>query len=375
MKKLHLAFAAASLSSLLSGCNFYLADIFHDSPKQANNGFKYLSTDPDQKKFVVDQNSNNFSFNNKYYIKDETKNPDNAVIGRGVDISTPVQMISPIAGSATMVKGNHAYLNIKTADLKNIQVDNILMDRLLRYLKSRDISVESVDSLNSTIITGWYSSDYNFNKITLKRLENDDDIVEYRTKYSVTFRKLKSSEIVQMDVALTNFKAYHEGRRIYADPSSFVQNRFPSLFLNDYLQVFAQQTHEGAEYIAADRGYHSVKLGKDANGQYGWIITGSFDVLWPRFVKMLPKYGFAVLYEEKIRGIVDTNYDEEDEEFFEEQGVDNFVIEDDKYRFQMGVKGDDTIITIFDNSKQPLNDELFLKMYSGFAKALEKELN
>ncbi len=375
MKVLHLVLAAASLSSLLSGCNFYLADIFHDSPKQANNGFSYLSTDPDQKKFVVDQNSNNFNFNTTYYIKDETKNPDNAIVGRGVDISTPVQMISPIAGSSTMVKGNHAYLNIRTSDLKNLPVENILMEKLLRYLSARDISVENVDSLNSTIITGWYSSDYNFNKITLKQLEENDELVEYRTKFAVSFRTLKVSDVVQMDVALTNFKAYHEGRRIYADPSSFIQNRFSSLFLNDYLQTFASQTREGVEFVPADGGYHSVKLGKDGNGQYAWVVSGSFDAVWPKFIKMLPKYGFAILLEEKIRGIIDTNYDEEDEEFFEENGIDNFVIEDDKYRFQVGVKGDDTIITIFDNSKQPLSDELFLKMYSGFAKALEKELN
>jgi uncharacterized lipoprotein len=274
-----------------------------------------------------------------------------------------------------MVKGNHAYLNIRTSDLKNLPVENILMEKLLRYLSARDISVENVDSLNSTIITGWYSSDYNFNKITLKQLEENDELVEYRTKFAVSFRTLKVSDVVQMDVALTNFKAYHEGRRIYADPSSFIQNRFSSLFLNDYLQTFASQTREGVEFVPADGGYHSVKLGKDGNGQYAWVVSGSFDAVWPKFIKMLPKYGFAILLEEKIRGIIDTNYDEEDEEFFEENGIDNFVIEDDKYRFQVGVKGDDTIITIFDNSKQPLSDELFLKMYSGFAKALEKELN
>lgn len=374
MKALHLVLAAASIS-VLSGCNFYLADLFHDSPRQANNGFKYLSSDPDQKKFLVDESRNNFNFNSKYYIKGETENPDNALIGRSVDITTPVQITSVIPGSVTSVRDNHAYLLINTADYDYQGIDNILMERLLTYLAKRDISVESVDSLNSTITTGWYSSDYGFAKIPPEKLAEDDEIIEYRTKFNISFRK-PNDRLMQMDVELTNFKAYHESRRIYLDPSSFVQNRFASLFLNDYLSTFVSQTMAGADFVPVDATYHSVTLGRDANKQYCWQIAGSFDAIWPKFVKMLPKYGFAVLFEEKIRGIVDTNYDEEDEEFFQAQGIDNFVIEDDKYRFQVGVKGNDTtIITIFNNSKQPLSDELFLKMYGGFAKALEKELN
>ncbi len=377
MKALPLFFTAASMSVLLTGCNFYLADIFHDSPKQANNGFGYLSTEPDQKKFMVDQSKSNFNFNNKYFIKDATKNPDDAVIGRSVDITTPVQVVSVIPGSVTQVKDNHAILRVDTLAFDYPDLDNKLMERLIVYLRNKNISLESVDAKDRKMNTGWYTSDYSFNKITPERLSEDEDIVEYRTKYAVSVTRNDANHYVQMDVELTNIKAYHESRRIYLDTSEFVQNRFASFFLKDFMDSLITERHHSADAGATvvDRAYHTVTLGKDANNQYAWVVSGSFDAIWPKFIKMLPKYGFAILFEEKIRGIVDTNYDEEDEDFFLEQGVDNFVIEDDKYRFQVGVKGEDTIITIFNNDKQPLADELFLKMYGGFAKALEKELN
>ncbi len=376
MKFMRPAFAAASFCFLLSGCNFYLADLLHDSPRQANNGFKYLSSEPDQKQFLVDDEKNNFSFTDRYHIRNENKNPEDAVIGRSVDITSPVQISGIFPHSATTIRDNHAYLRISPGDNAG-EIENLLLERLLAYLGEKDISVEAVDAASHKIITGWYSSDYSFGKLTVKKLEDDDDLVEYRTKYAVAVNRDSSGAVI-MDVELTNFKSYHDARRVYAEANAFVQNRFASLFLNDYISSFAYRASGGAvgaDYVVSDPSYYSVHLGKDPNGQYGWVITGPFDSVWPRFIKMLPKYGFAVLFQEKIRGIVDTNYDEEDEEFFQEQGVDNFVIEDDKYRFQMGVHSEGAIITIFDNSKQPLNDDLFLKMYSGFAKALEKELN
>ena len=90
---------------------------------------------------------------------------------------------------------------------------------------------------------------------------------------------------------------------------------------------------------------------------------------------MLPACGFEVLLNEKTRGIVDVDYDEPSDSFFTSNGIDNYVIEDDKYRFQVGIENGKTVITIFNNLKQPLSDDLFLKMYSGFARSIELEFN
>ena len=40
-----------------------------------------------------------------------------------------------------------------------------------------------------------------------------------------------------------------------------------------------------------------------------------------------------------------------------------------------GIENGKTVITIFNNLKQPLSDDLFLKMYSGFARSIELEFN
>lgn len=371
---------AASTSFALSGCNFYLADILHDTPKRANNGFKYLSSDPDRKQFAVDPSKNNFNITNKYYIADEDKNPDDAIVGRQMDISTPVQIASPFEGSVSSSYDNHAVITISLLDYPGKQLDNILWDELFTYLKKRNITIDTLDAANHTLKTGWYTVDYHFNPITPSMLADDDDLVEYRTKYDVSIKKNKTNSAVIIDVSLTNLKAYHDGRRVYVDTNTFVQKRFSSLFMNDFTSTIGASNAEveyekGTTY--ADNSYHSVRMGKDANKQYAWIVSGSFDSIWPKFVKMLPNYGFDVMLAEKLRGVIDTNYDEPDEDFFQEKEIDGFVIEDDKYSFQVGIIGDNQVaITIFNyNDKQPLSEDLFLKMYSGFAKALEIELN
>ena len=106
-----------------------------------------------------------------------------------------------------------------------------------------------------------------------------------------------------------------------------------------------------------------------------WVINADYETVWNRFIKMLPACGFEVLLNEKTRGIVDVDYDEPSDSFFTSNGIDNYVIEDDKYRFQVGIENGKTVITIFNNLKQPLSDDLFLKMYSGFARSIELEFN
>ena len=313
-------------SVLLSGCSFYLTDLLHDSPKSANNGFRYLNTDADRLKFAVDPEHSNFNFNEKYYIQNENINPDDAMVGKQIDITAPIQILDSIPGSVSTLKNNVAVMSVDTYESGYENYDNILWDKFLNYLKTNNIGIEKIDSLNNTLSTGWFSVDVNF--------------------------------------------MYHQGDRIYADPDSFVQSRYSSLFLNDFISSL----HGGSAatgdsgVTVAHTGYITASLGRDKNGQYAWVINADYETVWNRFIKMLPACGFEVLLNEKTRGIVDVDYDEPSDSFFTSNGIDNYVIEDDKYRFQVGIENGKTVITIFNNLKQPLSDDLFLKMYSGFAR-------
>lgn len=364
-------------SVLLSGCSFYLTDLLHDSPKSANNGFRYLNTDADRLKFAVDPEHSNFNFNEKYYIQNENINPDDAMVGKQIDITAPIQILDSIPGSVSTLKNNVAVMSVDTYESGYENYDNILWDKFLNYLKTNNIGIEKIDSLNNTLSTGWFSVDVNFNRITPKMLADNDDLEEYRVKYDVAIKSVPEKHIVQMAAALTNFKVYHQGDRIYADPDSFVQSRYSSLFLNDFISSL----HGGSAatgdsgVTVAHTGYITASLGRDKNGQYAWIINADYETVWSRFIKMLPACGFEVLLNEKTRGIVDVDYDEPSDSFFTNNGIDNYVIEDDKYRFQVGIENGKTVITIFNNLKQPLSDDLFLKMYSGFARSIELEFN
>lgn len=365
-----------STSVLLSGCSFYLTDLLHDSPKKANNGFRYLKTDADRMKFSVDPEHNNFNFNESYYIQDENKNPDDALVGKQIDITAPIQILDTIPGSVSTLKNNIAVLSIDTYENGVENYDNIIWEHLIHYLKVHNIAIEKIDSLNNTLTTGWFSVDVNFNRLTPEKLARDDDIDEYRVKYDVAIKSDPEKHVIQIAAALTNFKVYNRGDRLYADPDSFVQSRYSSLFINDFVSSLHHENGiDDNDLRIGYTGYITAKMGRDKNGQYAWIVNADYETVWNRFVKMLPNCGFEIKLSEKTRGIIDVDYDEPSEKFFTENGIDNYVIEDDKYRFQVGIENGQTVITIFNNLKQPLSDDLFLKMYSGFARSIEMEFN
>ena len=216
----------------------------------------------------------------------------------------------------------------------------------------------------------------NFNRLTPEKLAKDDDIDEYRVKYDVAIKSDPEKHVIQIAAALTNFKVYNRGDRLYADPDSFVQSRYSSLFINDFVSSLHHENGiDDNDLRIGYTGYITAKMGRDKNGQYAWIVNADYETVWNRFVKMLPNCGFEIKLSEKTRGIMDVDYDEPSEKFFTENGIDNYVIEDDKYRFQVGIENGQTVITIFNNLKQPLSDDLFLKMYSGFARSIEMEFN
>lgn len=360
---------------VLSGCSFYLTDILHDSPKKANNGFQYLKADADQKPFSIDQEHSNFNFNKKYVIMNENSNPEDAVFGKNIDITAPIQIVDIIPGAIANVVDNTVIINIDNYDKKNVDYENILWDHLLHFLTVKKIGIESVDSAKYTIQTDWLVSDSNLKRVT-GEMYSDSNFDEYRTKYQISIRKDALGNIIQIRVNLTNIKVYNDGRRIYLEPDSFVRNRYASLFANEFISSL--HTENGVtdnELRIAHTDYVTVKLGRDNNGQYAWVINADYDTSWTRFVKMLPNCGFDIRLSEKLRGIVDVNYDEPSDSWFEKNEIDNYVIEDGKYRFQVGLNGKNTVITIFTNSKQPLSDDLFLKMYTGFARTIEMEFN
>lgn len=359
-----------------TGCSFYLTDLLYDSPERANNGFRYLNTDADRLEFAVNEDRNNFNFNQNYYIQDENNNPDDALVGKNIDITAPIQILENIPGSVSTIKDNVAVLTIDTYENGYENYDNVLWEQLLHYLKTHNITIEKIDSLNNTITTGWFSVDVNFNRLTPEMLAENDDLNEYRVKYDIAIKSNKESQKIQMASALTNFKVYHQGDRIYADPDTFVQSKYSSLFLNDFISSLHNENGINDNDLRIGFvGYITAKLGKDKNGQYAWIVNADYETVWNRFVKMLPNCGFEVLLSEKTRGLIDVDYDEPSEKFFTQNGIDNYVIEDDKYRFQVGIQDGQTVITIFDNLKQPLNEDLFLKMYGGFARTIELEFN
>ncbi len=366
--------AAVCACMSLSSCSFYLTDLLHDSPKTANQGFYYMNEPADQNPFNSKADYN-FAYNSKYDIKDETKNPDNSVTGKALDISAPIQIIEAIPGAVSRYEDNNVLVSINTANFNGTDAENYLWEQFVHFLNSRGIGIEGTDALSHTVKTDWFTVDRSFRKVTAEMIAENDNLIEYKLKYDVSFNNYPERQLLVMKMSLTNVKAYHEDRRIFLDADEFLFNRFTGMFANEFLSTLHTESGASAEDTDFVTGYSGVRLGKDKNGQYAWIVDSSYDHVWKTMVRMLPEYGFEIILQEKLRGIIDTDYEEPDEEMFENEHIDNFVIEDDKYRFQVGVEGKTTVITIFANNKRPLHNEMFLKMYPGFAKALEKELN
>lgn len=117
----------------------------------------------------------------------------------------------------------------------------------------------------------------------------------------------------------------------------------------------------------------TVTLDRDNNDQDALAVNAPYSATFDALRSMLPKYSFEITEYSVSHSLVKVTYSEQDPEFFHELGVEDFGLEDGDYIFRVGVDGDRTVITFYDEDDKPLNTRIVARLYQGFSEALVKE--
>ena len=88
---------------------------------------------------------------------------------------------------------------------------------------------------------------------------------------------------------------------------------------------------------------------------------------------LFPRYEWTILEDSVNKSYLKLETEEEDADFYHERGVDSFALEDGEYYVRVGIDGDKSIITFYDDDDMPLSSTVLSHIYSGFSQALIKE--
>ena len=88
---------------------------------------------------------------------------------------------------------------------------------------------------------------------------------------------------------------------------------------------------------------------------------------------LFPRYEWVILEDSVNKAYLKLETEEEDADFYHERGVDSFALEDGEYYVRVGIDGDKSIITFYDDDDMPLPQSTLSRIYSGFSQALIKE--
>lgn len=147
------------------------------------------------------------------------------------------------------------------------------------------------------------------------------------------------------------------------------QQRFSMGFSNHIIHVIDEQNKVQSENPID----LNVTLDTDKNGHACFVVDSSYEMTMNLLRDLFPRYEWTILEDSVNKSYLKLETEEEDADFYHERGVDSFALEDGEYYVRVGIDGDKSIITFYDDDDMPLSSTVLSRIYSGFSQALIKE--
>ena len=116
----------------------------------------------------------------------------------------------------------------------------------------------------------------------------------------------------------------------------------------------------------------AVTLDRDNNNQDCFVVSAPYQATWDVLRNMLPDYGFEITEYSISHSSINTDYEEQDPEFFRNQGLDDFGLEEGSYIIRVSIDGERTFVTFYNEDDKPLRSEVVARLYPGFSAALSR---
>ena len=147
--------------------------------------------------------------------------------------------------------------------------------------------------------------------------------------------------------------------------------RFSMGFSNHIIHIIDEQNR----VVTSDPLSLTVTLDTDKNGHACFVASAPYDLTMNMLRDLFPRYEWQILEDSINKSYLKLETEEEDADFYHEKGVDSFALPDGEYYVRVGIDGDKSIITFYDEDDMPLSSSVLSRIYSGFSEALAQEFS
>ncbi|MGL5290561.1 MAG: outer membrane protein assembly factor BamC [Vibrionaceae bacterium] len=307
--------------------------------QQAEGGFDYLDSAPLRAWHALpDQNLPPVA---TYAIPSANYAGD---VGKKVDISSPLQPLELIPGARLVA--NDQELQIRIADQNTAQK---LLDMLDGMQKDHSLPVRK--QLADGIETDW---------IVVNK--------EQKTKARYVIQKLASYQGLR--VSLLELAGKDE-QSLKISPLR--RERYTAQMANRLMTRYDLAIREEARLKALQQQRDIlISMGVDRGGNAVIIARASYDVFWNVLPKMLTQMGFEIKDRNRSQAVIEANYIEPSDEFWQSIGQEKLNLKKQKYKIQLGDLGNRTSINVLNSADKPIEQEQLVSLSLVLGKTLEK---
>ena len=219
------------------------------------------------------------------------------------------------------------------------------------------------------------ATDYNEFGTPISLTTSATDALRYRQVYRIRVGRnaagnigIATSLIGSMTIATTGIFSFRASRTLSDILTPAEQQRFATGFSNQIIKAMGRVTAVPDSIPSAV----AVTMDRDNNNQDCFVVAAPYQATWDVLRNMLPDYGFEITEYSISHSSINADYEEPDPEFFRDQGIDDFGLEEGSYIIRVSIDGDRTLVTFYDEDDKPLRSRTVARLYPGFSAALSR---
>ncbi|MEZ8144128.1 outer membrane assembly protein BamC [Enterovibrio norvegicus FF-454] len=314
-----------------------------DKRRQASDDFEYLDTSAlSQWETLPDQQP---EFSGAYRIPErEFDGP----IGRDIDIRPPQQILELIPGARYEQDAEGVTVWMPRAEQAQRLWQTIEEMASLTQIPVRSASADSIE-------TDWI----------VWTIEDDEEVIESRYILTPIEERARYGFRIEMVEWKRNGEA--ENLRLASRERYNVQmtNLITARYDNDLREEARLKAQELVKNIP-------ISLGKDRSGLPVIIARAPYDVFWERLPNILNELGFTIEDRNRSQGTLNVALKDQDDEFWQDLGVQPLQLERKNYSILLGDLGNRTSINVTDSAGKPVPEEQLASLNPALVAAVER---
>ena len=288
------------------------------------------------------------------------------LVGEAMDVRPPVVSQVGESGIEIMSQGSEALVWFLPYNKFNVHTVNDAWTALGLALNFMKVPVAESNPASYAVATApaWYAPDGTL----YSNINEDFESPRYNQVFRINVGT-STQGVVGYSVSLVSSSPDEDNERAVAVLNPRQQSSFTVGFANSIIKALVQQQAQ-AEVVPD---VVNVFLGRDNNDQDALFVNAPYQATWNVMRGLLSQYGFTVEEYSVSSSSLNVVYEERDPEEYRNMGLQPFNLTSGDYIVRLGVSGNQTVITFYDEDDRPLTGSTVATLYQGMSQAIVRE--